>query len=1102
MEKVTLQDAGTYSCMARSRVQNTERVSSSTEVLLTVKVRVSKPRISFSISKEGNDYLGNVTCWSSKGTPPVNFSLTLDGREFGRSTATDSLTAWFPVTMAPELDMGMAQCRATNPVQDLVSEPVTLVVVPVGGDVIVEVDYLYGVDSKLAAARLSCRIGRGTFPHVSWLLNASVLSETPVDPHGQPLLSRYGLADSGRTLFLTSLGPEESGYYRCRARDSYDVSGPWVESEAVLVKVTEFPITTIESITIVFCLLLLLSLVLSVFCLCKMYLQELPQQTPELSEETLLKKGELGSAAMLAFLFAATLGLCYCSSDNSTEVILDRPRLSGPSEALDGTVITIECALPSYPRNQTILLQLYKEGNHDKLLGEFSVLHKGNASIPIFVRPKHEGNLECVAKAQGQPKHKTYHRVKYQLSPVQQPVSGVKIDIVSDATEFFEGAKLELLCQHSVGSHVSFEWRLNGQPVSRSGYRDAHLVINRTSPEDSGSYTCVATNNFNKHRELVSNPEISFEVIKEDSHSYSAAVTCRSAKGTPPVTFSLYNRTQLLTNTTTEDGEATLMLPLVLGVNADWLQCRANNGDRTVYSQWIPIEVVPVSGPVTMTYDYDVGENYAVIGLKYRWFLNETLLNDSGSFYYVVNRPPEQSILLLSVGRRSAGTYRCEVRDSFDDSSAISSKRLFVSKEVLNRLPVVVVAAVFGAFAVLVVMVSACCCFVMMFRRRECGIKPRPDLEMITTVPSCEDELDSSDFGEDYDLINAARDAEFDQSGVFYSSRWLLNPELRPRDAHKRNSGDFQDLHVVDSSSCPVVTGCSVGSGYLELRNQSCQRGSGAHGGGKRRKYAGDGRRKCVRRFARRTRLRFPQVCPTAANHRAFFQLDLIAHIVRDGSIATVTCQRAAYRTSCFPWWCSPASPPRDTSTLQYSPEPKCIFNQNDSACHYAVGIGVIGFLACVAFLLLDVYLPFVNNEQQKKYAIMADLGFSGVWAFLWFVCFCLLANQWSNTQDTRGIPMDAARATVAFSFFSIATWGILTYFAVGRFRRGDRGATIPTYVEPPPDLHTPYPPTYAPTTYTPPAYTAYPSSVSDQQPPFTSVPQPQGDTSYQPPNY
>lgn len=61
-----------------------------------------------------------------------------------------------------------------------------------------------------------------------------------------------------------------------------------------------------------------------------------------------------------------------------------------------------------------------------------------------------------------------------------------------------------------------------------------------------------------------------------------------------------------------------------------------------------------------------------------------------------------------------------------------------------------------------------------------------------------------------------------------------------------------------------------------------------------------------------------------------------------------------------------------------HSPEAKCIFNQNDSACHYAVGIGVIGFLACVAFLLMDIYVPFMSNAQQRKYAVMADLAFSG----------------------------------------------------------------------------------------------------------------------------
>lgn len=111
--------------------------------------------------------------------------------------------------------------------------------VPVGGGVMVEVDCLYGADSKLAAARLRCGISRGTFPHVSWLLNASVLpSETSTGSHIQPLLKNYALADSGRSLFVTSLGPEESGFYRCRARDSYDDSRPWVESQDVLVQVT------------------------------------------------------------------------------------------------------------------------------------------------------------------------------------------------------------------------------------------------------------------------------------------------------------------------------------------------------------------------------------------------------------------------------------------------------------------------------------------------------------------------------------------------------------------------------------------------------------------------------------------------------------------------------------------------------------------------------------------------------------------------------------------------------------------------------------------------------------------------------------------------
>lgn len=44
-----------------------------------------------------------------------------------------------------------------------------------------------------------------------------------------------------------------------------------------------------------------------------------------------------------------------------------------------------------------------REGKRDKLLGEYSVLDDEVASIPIFIKPDHEGNLECVAKGQSNP---------------------------------------------------------------------------------------------------------------------------------------------------------------------------------------------------------------------------------------------------------------------------------------------------------------------------------------------------------------------------------------------------------------------------------------------------------------------------------------------------------------------------------------------------------------------------------------------------------------------------------------------------------------------------------------------------------------------------
>ncbi|XP_029950403.1 Fc receptor-like protein 5 isoform X2 [Salarias fasciatus] len=261
VEEVTPEHAGSYYCIASTSVQDIQRFSSSSDIQVTVKVYVSKPEISFSVFREGKSYRANVTCWSSRGSPPANFSLLLDEAEVYSVRATQSLVGWFVVEVVPGLDMGLAHCQVKTELQELKSEPVTLEVVPVGGDVSVNVEYLYTSASRLAAALLTCKVSRGTFPLVSWLLDDSVL----------PSLPHSALINEGQTLILTQLGPEESGSYRCRARDSYDSSGPWVESEAQLVQVTEARMTTTEKISISFCCFLLLVLVVCSVCVLKMF---------------------------------------------------------------------------------------------------------------------------------------------------------------------------------------------------------------------------------------------------------------------------------------------------------------------------------------------------------------------------------------------------------------------------------------------------------------------------------------------------------------------------------------------------------------------------------------------------------------------------------------------------------------------------------------------------------------------------------------------------------------------------------------------------------------------------------------------------------------
>lgn len=55
-----------------------------------------------------------------------------------------------------------------------------------------------------------------------------------------------------------------------------------------------------------------------------------------------------------------------------------------------------------------------------------------------------------------------------------------------------------------------------------------------------------------------------------------------------------------------------------------------------------------------------------------------------------------------------------------------------------------------------------------------------------------------------------------------------------------------------------------------------------------------------------------------------------------------------------------------------------CVFNKNNDACNYGVTIGLIAFLACIFFFILDLKFQQISSVKDRKKAVLLDIGFSG----------------------------------------------------------------------------------------------------------------------------
>jgi len=128
--------------------------------------------------------------------------------------------------------------------------------------------------------------------------------------------------------------------------------------------------------------------------------------------------------------------------------------------------------------------------------------------------------------------------------------------------------------------------------------------------------------------------------------------------------------------------------------------------------------------------------------------------------------------------------------------------------------------------------------------------------------------------------------------------------------------------------------------------------------------------------------------------------------------------------------------------------KPVCIFNKDGNACRLANMVSLVGFIGALALLVLEALFQNLSSIKIRKRAVMADLGFSAVWAALFLIVFAYLGIAWGKSDYPKwGEGINNARSAVAFSFFSIPVWAGCAYFAWMRWQSGtDMGQFASTF--------------------------------------------------------
>eukprot|EP00042_Codosiga_hollandica_P043773 m.420692 g.420692 ORF g.420692 m.420692 type:complete len:186 (+) comp56639_c0_seq1:49-606(+) len=120
------------------------------------------------------------------------------------------------------------------------------------------------------------------------------------------------------------------------------------------------------------------------------------------------------------------------------------------------------------------------------------------------------------------------------------------------------------------------------------------------------------------------------------------------------------------------------------------------------------------------------------------------------------------------------------------------------------------------------------------------------------------------------------------------------------------------------------------------------------------------------------------------------------------------------------------------------------VYNGSNQAWNYGMGVGVIMFLMALLSLVYEIITTIRGG--RNKVVVIIDLIVSALLALLGLVAFGYLADQWRKTDSTYKSIMstlnaDAARAGIAFYFFSFLLWLTLAVLSAREYRQGPASA-------------------------------------------------------------